>query len=82
MSNKDRRAKESEYTYELGKLVEKFLPTEKERLIYKTMEKTFGLHPMSNLDAVGSIKSKERKNLPNGVKKSPLNVVSPPITVQ
>lgn len=50
MSEKDRRAKESEYTYELGKLVEKFLPTEKERLIYKSMEKTFGLHPMSNVD--------------------------------
>jgi len=50
MSEKDRRAKESEYTYELGKLVEKFLPTEKERLIYKSMEKTFGSHPMSNVD--------------------------------
>jgi methyl-coenzyme M reductase alpha subunit len=65
MSDKDRRAKESEYTYELGKLVEKFLPTEKERLIYKTMEKTFGLHPMSNVDPLmykrGGYHQKQRK---------------------
>ncbi len=65
MSNKDRRAKESEYSYELGKLVQKFLPTEKERLIYKTMQKTFGLHPMSNVDPLmykrGGFHQKRRK---------------------
>ncbi|MHA1650982.1 MAG: coenzyme-B sulfoethylthiotransferase subunit alpha [Candidatus Helarchaeota archaeon] len=65
MSNRDRRAKESEYTYELGKLVQKFLPTEKERLIYKTMQKTFGLHPMSNVDPLmykrGGFHQKRRK---------------------
>ncbi len=65
MSDKDRRAKESEYSYELGKLVQKFLPTEKERLIYQTMQKTFGQHPMALTDPLmykrGGFHQKRRK---------------------
>ncbi|UCH71476.1 MAG: hypothetical protein JSW62_03500, partial [Thermoplasmatales archaeon] len=47
---KDEVAGESRYKYELSEIAKKFLPIEKERLIYKTMKKIFDIDPMSIVD--------------------------------
>jgi methyl-coenzyme M reductase alpha subunit len=48
---KKRIAKETEYEYELSAIAKKFLPTEKNRLLFKTMKKIFGMDPMTGVDA-------------------------------
>jgi len=62
---KKRIAKETEYKYNLSKLAQKFLPNEEERVIYKTMEKIYGLHPLSSIDPLmyrrGGIRQSSRK---------------------
>ncbi|MHA1298650.1 MAG: coenzyme-B sulfoethylthiotransferase subunit alpha [Candidatus Helarchaeota archaeon] len=47
---KNEVAGESRYKYELSDIAKKFLPIEKERLIYKTMKKIFNMDPMSTVD--------------------------------
>lgn len=47
---KKRIAKETEYEYELSAIAKKFLPTEKNRLVFKTMKKIFGIDPMMGID--------------------------------
>lgn len=47
---KKKVAKESEYKYELSKIARKFLPIEKERTLYKTMKKIFGVDPLLGID--------------------------------
>jgi len=62
---KKRIAKETEYKYNLSKLAQKFLPNEEDRLIYKTMEKIYGIHPLSTMDPLmykrGGIRQSNRK---------------------
>ena len=48
--DKKRIAKESEYAYELSAIAKKFLPTEKDRLLFKTLKKIFGVDPMLGID--------------------------------
>lgn len=49
---KEEVAGESRYKYELSEVAKKFLPIEKERLIYKTMKKIFNIDPMSTIDPI------------------------------
>lgn len=52
MTKQERTIKEVEYSYDLFNIAKRFLPQEKERVIYKIMERVFGANPMDGVDTM------------------------------
>jgi len=62
---KERTLRDIEYGYDLFNISKKFLETEKQREVYKTMRKVFGVDPMLGTDVSmykrGGYKQSKRK---------------------